>query len=281
MGYALEGAGKIPVVRRVKNMLSPPKISVENLTHSFLVPGSETRLPVLESVSFEVKEAELLCLIGPSGGGKSTLLKILAGLTTPVGGMVRIDGLPVLSAGPDRILLFQDLGLFNWMTAHDNVEFALKAKGMRAQSRTARVAEILESVGLGSFESYYPHEISGGMRQRLALARALAADPAVLLMDEPFNALDVLTRAEMESEFLSLREARGFTTILVTHDVRQAAFLGDRVLVMSDRPATIKADVPVPFPRPRPISIRRTGEFHALEDELSTILREDKYHEVF
>ena len=256
--------------RKNEDMSNAPKISVENLNHSFIVPGSETRLPVLESVSFEVNESELLCLVGPSGCGKTTLLRILAGLTEPVGGTVRIDGLPIAGPGPDRILLFQDLCLFDWMTAQANVEFALEARGIAARSRSAKSLDIIDTVGLKGFEFYYPHEISGGMRQRLALARALAAEPAVLLMDEPFGALDVETRAEMESEFLSLREAKGFTTILVTHDVRQAAYLGDRVLVMSHRPATIRTIVPIPFSRPRPLAIRRTNEFHALEDKLST-----------
>lgn len=249
------------------------KISVKNLSHVFVVPGSETVLPVLEAVSFEVIETELLCLVGPSGCGKTTLLKILAGLISPLEGVVQIDGHSVNGPSPERILLFQDLYLFDWMTVLGNVEFALEAKGVTKPTRRRRALDMLHFVGLKGFEQYYPHEISGGMRQRLALARSLAAEPTVLLMDEPFGSLDVETRAAMESEFLALHEAKKFTMILVTHDVRQAIFLGDRVLVMSRRPATIKMTVLVPFPRPRQACIRHTPEFHALEDSLSNSIR--------
>lgn len=249
------------------------RISVRNLTHSFSVPGSEAVLPVLEAVSFEVMEAELLCLVGPSGCGKTTLLKLLAGLIATSEGTLQIDGRSVNGPSPDRVLLFQELYLFHWMTALGNVEFALEAKGVPKAARRDEAADILEFVGLKGFQNYYPHEISGGMRQRLALARALAAEPSILLMDEPFGSLDVETRAEMENEFLALREVRNFTTILVTHDVRQAIFLGDRVLVMSQRPATINMNVSVPFARPRQPCLRQSTEFHAWEDRLARSIR--------
>ena len=249
------------------------KIFVQDLNYAFVMPGSETLLPILKAVSFDVMENELLCLVGPSGCGKTTLLRILAGLLSPLEGIVQIDHHSVNGPSPERILLFQDLHLFHWMTVLGNVEFALEAKGIAKLARRKRAFDLLQFVGLKGFEDYYPHEISGGMRQRLALARALAAEPVVLLMDEPFGSLDVETRAVMESEFLALREAKKFTTILVTHDVRQAIFLGDRVLVMSNRPATIKMSVPVPFSHPRQVCIRHTPEFHALEDSLSNSIR--------
>lgn len=250
-------------------MIGKTKIWVNNLSHSYHAPDGEAWLPVLKSVSFDIVEGELLCLVGPSGCGKTTLLRILAGLLKPTEGTIQVGGLPVNGPSPDRILLFQDLSLFHWMTALGNVEFALEAKRISNPARRARALEIIEFVGLIGFEDYYPHEISGGMRQRLALARALAAEPAVLLMDEPFGSLDVDTRAVIENEFLALHEVRRFTAILVTHDVRQAVFLGDRVLVMSRRPASIKMCVPVPFSRPREGAMQHTVEFHNLEDRLS------------
>jgi len=246
-----------------------PKIVVEDLRQGFAVPESGDMLHVLDRVSFEVVENEVLCIVGPSGCGKTTLLRILAGLSNPLEGIVLVNGHRVSGPGSDRILLFQELHLFHWMTALGNVEFALESRSLPRPDRRARAADVLDFVGLDGFEYYYPHEMSGGMRQKLALARALAADPEVLLMDEPFGSLDVETRSAMESEFLHLREVRRFTTVLVTHDVRQAVFLGDRVLVMSHRPATIKMSVTVPFRRPRQPYIRQTAEFHTVEDSLS------------
>ncbi len=247
-----------------------PKLRLNHLTCAYPVPESDLDLPVLRDVSFDVKEKELLCLVGPSGCGKTTLLRVLAGLVKPTEGSLEVDGTFIHAPGPQRILLFQDLHLFHWLTVLKNVEFAYEARSIDKSQRSTRARNILQLVGLDGFEQYYPQEISGGMRQRLGLARALAAEPTVLLMDEPFQSLDVYARGALESEFLNLREATGVTTILVTHDVRQAVFLGDRILVMSSRPGTIKETFVVPFSRPRNESMRRSVEFHKLEDAISS-----------
>jgi len=248
-------------------------ISVRNLSYAYLDPESQAQLPVLSSVSFDVAQSELVCIVGPSGCGKTTLLRILAGFIHPLQGTLEINGHPIDGPSPERILLFQELHLFYWMTVVGNVEFALEARGVPKPARRPRALDVIEFVGLDGFERYYPHQLSGGMRQRLGLARAFAAEPAILLMDEPFGSLDVEARSEMESEFLALHEAKKFTAIVVTHDVRQAVFLGGRIFVMSHRPASINLTVTVPFARPRQSSIRQTTEFHALEDSLSSQIR--------
>lgn len=250
------------------------KLSVHNVSHRFSIPGSsDGTLEVLSNVSFEVENGEIVCLVGPSGCGKTTLLRIIAGLTSPTEGAIKTRDGVVSGPAPERIMLFQDLFLFDWLTVKGNIEFALEAKGLERAAWGDRVTELLDLAGLRDFVDYYPVEISGGMRQRLALARALAAEPEILLMDEPFGALDVETRATLESQFLALRDAKRFTSILVTHDVRQAVFLGDRVLVLSQRPATIKMSVVVPFPRPRYAVIRSSQDFHGLEDTLADSIR--------
>jgi ABC-type nitrate/sulfonate/bicarbonate transport system ATPase subunit len=249
---------------------SKVKIRVEELSHSFRSPGDPSAhdLKVLKSVSFHVFKHEIVCLLGPSGCGKTTLLRALAGLLLPLEGRVYVDDEPIRGPSPERILVFQELHLFHWMTVLKNVEFATEARGIPSSNRRPLARELLSLVGLSEFEDYYPHEISGGMRQRLALARALAAEPSVLLMDEPFGALDVETRVRLQEEFLLLHQKKKFTTVIVTHDPRQAIFLADRVLVLSHRPGTVEKFCQIPFARPRDAKLQHTSEFVAIETSL-------------
>jgi ABC-type nitrate/sulfonate/bicarbonate transport system ATPase subunit len=210
---------------------------------------------VLEPLDLEVEEGELICLLGPSGCGKSTFLQIVAGFIKPTKGVVVIDGQPV--AGPDRrrIFVFQERGVFPWLTVADNIGFGLGH--LARDERANRVAEHVELVGLQGFEGAYPHELSGGMKQRVEVARALAVDPDMLFLDEPFGALDSMTRMTMRSELLRIWQAAKKTILFVTHDVDESVQLADRVVVMSARPATIRTIVDIDIPRPRDLSAKR------------------------
>jgi NitT/TauT family transport system ATP-binding protein len=210
----------------------------------------------LEDVSFDIRESEFLCLLGPSGCGKSTLLNILAGFLTPTQGEIRIGGRPITDRGVNRGVVFQDFAqLFPWRTALGNVAFGLELRGIPKGEREATAREQLKLVGLEKFTSAYPHHLSGGMQQRVAIARALAYNPSVLLMDEPFAALDALTREEMQKMLADVWRETRKTVIYVTHNVAEAVYLADRVIVMSPHPGTIKAKANIALPRPRdPIS---------------------------
>ncbi|HWN69711.1 MAG TPA: ABC transporter ATP-binding protein [Haliangium sp.] len=216
-------------------------LSIVDLHKSFV--QERGHVPVLSGISVEVQPGELVCILGASGCGKSTLLRVVAGLETPDAGAVSLGGVPLQGPGLDRGLVFQEPRLFPWLDVAQNVAFGLsgRAEAEPAPARDARVAEHLRLVGLSGFERAYPHQLSGGMAQRVALARALVNRPALLLLDEPFGALDALTRAEMQDELLRLRAAERFTALLVTHDIEEAAYLADRVIVMSPRPARVAA----------------------------------------
>jgi NitT/TauT family transport system ATP-binding protein len=243
-------------------------IVVSDVTYTFAHQKNDGRdsLPVLDGVSFSADKGSVLSVLGPSGSGKTTLLRCVAGLLMPESGEVRVGGRPVVKPGPDRMLLFQELHLFYWMTVRAHVDFSLRARGVDANSAEELARDVLAFVGLEGFEQYYPTELSGGMRQRLALARALAADPAVLLMDEPFGSLDADTRQQLEMDFLELLHRREVTTIVVTHDIRQAVFMSDRIVLMTHRPAKVLEVIDVPFGRPRNAALRREPKFHDLED---------------
>jgi len=251
-------------------MTASSYIAVRELSHDFAAEPRSNRQPlsVLDCLSFTVAEGSTVAIVGPSGCGKSTLLRMIAGLLVPQAGSIIVDGLPVLAPGPDRILLFQELFLFHWETVAQHLDFALRAKGVPENERRHQSDDLLRFVGLRGFENYYPAEISGGMRQRVALARALAADPRVLLMDEPFGSLDVETREQLETDFLKVQSQRKVTTLLVTHDIRQALFLSDQVILLSGRPAKVDCIVNVPFEKPRSSGLRRSSEFHDLEDRV-------------
>lgn len=223
-------------------------LDIKNVSHHFDIDGS--KLPVLDDVTFHVKPGEFVALLGPSGCGKSTLLRLVAGLEPPASGKLIEDGSDIKGPDPSRVVVFQDPTLFPWRTVWENVALGLEAQGI-LKSERHRVDEAITLVGLTGFEKAYPHQLSGGMAQRVSLARALVNDPRLLILDEPLGKLDSLTRLSMQTEILSLWQRSGFTTLLVTHDVEEALFLASRVIVFSGRPASIKADISVERPYPR------------------------------
>jgi NitT/TauT family transport system ATP-binding protein len=212
-------------------------------------PDSETE--ILRGASLQVAAGEFVCLLGPSGSGKSTILNLVAGLARPTSGRVLRWDAPIAGPGPDRALVFQDAALFPWLTLRDNVEFPLKLQGLGPKLRAERSEELLRLVHLWSFAHRFPHELSGGMRQRGAIARALATDPAVLLMDEPFAALDAQTREILQGEVERIWSTTGKTIVFVTHNVREAVRLADRVVLMGTRPGRILHEERIDLPRPR------------------------------
>jgi len=223
-------------------------IQVNDCWMSF--PGKDGQpIHVLERVGFQVGVGEFVCLVGPSGCGKSTMLNILGGFLKETRGEIRVEGKPVVGPDPGRIFVFQENGVFPWLTVEQNVGFGLWRRA--AAERDERVRHYIQMVGLGGFEKSYPRELSGGMRQRVEIARALAAEARVLFMDEPFGALDFLTRLKMRADLVRIWQAEKKTILFVTHDIEEAVQLADRVLVMTKRPATIQAEVIVDLPRPR------------------------------
>jgi NitT/TauT family transport system ATP-binding protein len=234
-------------------------ISIDNVSKTFDTPRG--RVEALRNVTMEVRPGELVCLVGPSGCGKSTMLRILAGLTEPTGGTVAF-GEP--NGSPARkTMVFQDHGLFPWMSLLDNVAFALEADGVAKVERRRRAGALLEQLGLGDFQGRFPDELSGGMRQRATIARALLTEPQVLLMDEPFNALDAQSKLVLQEELMRLWETGGQTVVYVTHDIREAVVLGDRVFVMTGRPGTIQLELDIELPRPRDVFERDHPEVEA------------------
>jgi len=223
-------------------------LDIEQVSHAFDIDGAE--LPVLSDVSISVEPGEFVALLGPSGCGKSTLLRLVAGLDKPKTGTLREDEARITRPHPSRVVVFQDPTLFPWRSVWDNVALGLEAQGI-LRSQRQRVDDALDLVGLASFRNAYPHQLSGGMAQRVALARALVNDPKILILDEPLGKLDSLTRITMQAELVSLWQRKGFTTLLVTHDAEEALVLANRVIVFSDRPARVKADIRVDWPYPR------------------------------
>ena len=214
----------------------------------------------LDAVSFSAQFGEFICLLGVSGCGKSTLLQILAGLEHADGGEVRMEGEPITECHPEASVVFQEHGLFPWMTVERNVEFNMKARGVGKTERGRVAHDFIDRVGLAGFEQRYPHELSGGMRQRVGIARALTTRPRLLLMDEPFGALDAQTRSVMQSQLLELWQAYRATVGVVTHSVDEAVFLADRSVIMSPRPGRVRSIVPVDLPRPRDRADPRFGQ---------------------
>ena len=225
-------------------------------------------LDALDVTDLSIAAGEFICIVGPSGCGKSTLLNLIAGLDTPTTGEVLVGGKPVRGADPSRVLIFQDAALFPWLTAQSNVEFGLRMQGMPAKQRAEESARLLDLVHLKGFEHSYVHELSGGMRQRVAIARALAVNPAVLLMDEPFGALDAQTRASMQAHLLRIWQAAGVTILFITHDLDEAIYLSDRIVVLGARPGRILEVIDVPVARPRSPEQFLSGHFLATKKRL-------------
>jgi NitT/TauT family transport system ATP-binding protein len=240
-------------------------------------------LLALDRINLQVRAGEFVCIVGPSGCGKSTLLHLIAGLHQQTSGQILVDGKPVQGTGTDRILIFQEHGLFPWLTVGQNVEFGMKMKGVSRAEREEKTRYYLQLVHLGKFKGSYIHQLSGGMRQRVAIARALATEPDILLMDEPFAALDAQTRDLLHDELERIWSETGRTIIFVTHNVREAIRLGDRVVLLTFRPGRVKNEFPVELPRPRhledPAVARAAREIlDELRDEINRSL-EAEYNE--
>jgi NitT/TauT family transport system ATP-binding protein len=238
----------VTVARAVARTDPGAALDVIGVNHAFDLDGKH--LPVLDAVSLRLEPGELVALLGPSGCGKSTLLRLVAGLEPPSRGDILAGGARIEGPHPSRVVMFQDPTLYPWRTVRANVSLGLEARGLlRSQGR--RVDEALTLVGFANFATAYPHQLSGGMAQRVSLARALVNDPALLLLDEPLGKLDSLTRIAMQEELVSLWRRAGFSALLVTHDVEEAVFMSNRVIVLSERPASVVADLPVDLPYPR------------------------------
>lgn len=224
-------------------------VVVDKVTKEF--PSDSGQLVALQDISFTLDENEFFCVVGPSGCGKTTLLNLLAGFETPTSGVIEVNGERVTKPGSERAVAFQEYALFPWCTVRQNVEFGLNLKGMDKKQRHDVASHFIELVGLSGFEERYPHQLSGGMRQRVSIARTLAVEPLLLLMDEPLGALDIQTREYMQGELLRIWEEDKKTVLFVTHDIREAVRLADRVMVMNPRPGSIKEIVSIDVPRPR------------------------------
>jgi NitT/TauT family transport system ATP-binding protein len=239
---------------------SPPKIVIDGISKRFKT--TKGVVEALVNASLDINAGEIVCLVGPSGCGKSTLLDIIAGLTKPDGGRLTADGAPIKGPGPERLMMFQEAALFPWLDALGNVMFGLRLRrDLKEAERRDIARRHLEMVGLGGFEHAHAHELSGGMRQRVALARALAPNPQVLLMDEPFSALDALTRERLYDDLQRIWYETGKTIVFVTHNVREAVCLGDRVVLFAPRPGWIASTFDICLPRPRDINSVELAEY--------------------
>ncbi|MBB4914674.1 ABC transporter ATP-binding protein [Streptosporangium saharense] len=249
-------------------------LEISNLTHTYgSGPSAHT---ALGGIDLRVAEGELVCIVGPSGSGKSTLLRSIAGLLRPTGGRITLDGTPVAQIPDDLAVVFQDYSrsLFPWMSVADNVSLPLRRKGQSRKQRTRSAAEALEQVGLASAGSKYPWELSGGMQQRVSIARALAYRPSLLLMDEPFGSVDAQTREDLEDLTLLVRGLHNMTILLITHDIDESVYVGDRVVVLSKAPARVVGDLRVDLPGPRDqINTREHSDFVRLRGEVGRLVR--------
>jgi len=257
------------------------KIVIKNVARCFRSADGR-KVDALENVNLEIQDAysregsdigEFRVLLGPSGCGKSTLLRLIAGLDRPDSGEVFVNDQPVRAPGRDRGMVFQKYTSFPWLTVADNIAYGLKINGVPVDKRRDTVGQLIEAVGLGGFEKAYPETLSGGMQQRVAIARTLALRPAVILMDEPFGALDAQTRGEMQQLLLRIWQETASTILFVTHDVEEAIYLADRIFIMSAHPGTIIEDVQVPFARPRDLDLKQRNEFHDLQNYVLSRLR--------
>lgn len=247
-------------------------LDVRNLTKVFESRGKET--VALRDVSFSTHRREFVCVIGPSGCGKSTLIRILAGLEEQTSGKVLLDGKPVTGPGRDRGMVFQTYTLFPWLTVKKNVMFGLEVNGLGKSEADVQARQWLDLVGLSKFADSYPHQLSGGMKQRVAIVRALANQPRILLMDEPFGALDAQTRARMQAHLLEIWRKIDITIVFITHDLDEAIFLADRILALKPHPGEVLELIEVPVPRPRPDNVTNTEEFLATRRRLEELIHE-------
>ncbi|HSN16203.1 MAG TPA: ABC transporter ATP-binding protein [Anaeromyxobacteraceae bacterium] len=246
-------------------------IRIRGVRKVFRTGGQE--VVALDGIDLDVAPGEFVCLLGPSGCGKSTLLNAIAGFAPPTAGSIVADGRPVVAPGPERAMVFQEYALFPWMTVERNVAFGLEVKGTPPAERRDRVEALLRTLHLEEFRERFPKDLSGGMRQRVAIARVLAIDPPMLLMDEPFGALDALTRRSLQDELLRIWARLKKTVVFVTHGIEESIYLADRVVVMTYRPGTVKRIVPVALPRPRDPA---GADFNVLKREVSSLVMEEQ-----
>ncbi|MDG4880115.1 ABC transporter ATP-binding protein [Mesorhizobium sp. WSM4884] len=249
------------------------KLLIEGVSRTFAGASGGQPVQALQPVDLAVAANDFITILGPSGCGKSTLLRIVAGLEAPSTGRVLLDGKAVTRPGPDRGMVFQSYTLFPWLTVAENIGFGLRERNMPERARHDIVASYVDLVGLKGFENHWPKQLSGGMQQRTAIARALANDPAILLLDEPFGALDNQTRGLMQELLLGIWERRKKTVLFVTHDIEEAIFMASRVIVMSARPGRIKSDVSVDLPHPRHYTLKTSPEFSTLKAQLTEDIR--------
>jgi NitT/TauT family transport system ATP-binding protein len=250
------------------------KLRIDEVTLRFLPKGGKP-VTALDGISLDVADKEFSVIVGPSGCGKSSLLRLVAGLIEPSAGRISLDGREVTGPGRDRGMVFQSYTLFPWLTVEDNVEFGLKLGGMAAEERKRVAKRYIQEVGLEGFEKSYPKQLSGGMMQRVALARALANDPEILLMDEPFGALDSQTRSLMQELLLKIWEHSHKTVLFITHDIDEAILLGDRVHVMTARPGRIKEMVEIDIARPRNVDVLTSVEFITLKRRIMALIHDE------
>ena len=265
----------------VTQVMTPPVLEIRGVGKTYVSARTGDAIEALVGIDLEVRRGEFLAIVGPSGCGKSTLLSLIAGFISPSKGEVRFKGVPVAGPAPERGVMFQDYALFPWRTVTGNVEFGPLARGVALGERQRRARELIRLVGLEGFENRYPHELSGGMRQRCALARMLANDPELWLMDEPLAAVDQQTRIILQDELLRLwgdTQSHATTAtasvVLVTHAIDEAVFLADRIVVLARRPGRVKAIVDVPLPRPR-AAVRASSEFAALVEHVWGLIRDE------
>ncbi|WP_062982228.1 ABC transporter ATP-binding protein [Nocardia anaemiae] len=251
------------------------KLALTGVRKQFPIRGSNEEFTAIEDISLELRDGEFLVLVGPSGSGKSTLLDLLGGLSKPSAGRILLDGKPISGPGLDRGIVFQQYALLPWRTARANIEFGLEAKGVRGRERRKIADEYLELVGLAGFGDRYPHELSGGMKQRVAIARSLAFDPEVLLMDEPFAALDAQTRESLQDELLRIWRATGKTILFITHGIDEAVYLGQRVAVLTSRPGRVKAVIDIDIDRSSGADVRSSEAFREARHQIWSQLQSE------
>jgi len=249
-------------------------LEIDQVSLSYANAREQTSFLALDAIDLGVERGEFVTIVGPSGCGKSSLLMLIAALQVPTRGSVRLNGKPVLTPGPDRALVFQDFALLPWRTVLQNVELGLELRHMPAAERKAIAQKYIAMVGLREFEGHFPHQLSGGMRQRVGIARALSVGPEVLLMDEPFGALDAQIRQVMAVELLKIWERDRKTIVFITHDIDEAVFLADRVIVMSASPGRVLEIIPVDLPRPRPLTLRNDPNFVEYRKRIWDLLEE-------
>ena len=250
-----------------------PRLYIDGVSRTFAAPHGGAPMRALDPVTLEVEDNDFITILGPSGCGKSTLLRAVAGLDTPTTGRILLDGVAVSRPGADRGMVFQSYTLFPWLTVRENVCFGLREKGMAAPRQRELSDAYIAKVGLSGFEAHFPKQLSGGMQQRTALARALANDPKILLLDEPFGALDHQTRELMQELLLGIWEQDRKTVLFVTHDIDEAIFMASRVVVMTARPGRVKFDMAVDLPHPREYSVKTTPEFATRKRRLTEEIR--------